>query len=133
MLYAAVARLVESLPPDAASRFARVVATPNHVRPAIRHIEAHAGDAITNDALAALCGLSPAHFIRVFRDAVGQTPAQYVLERRIATAAQRLIFGDESIDAIAERTGFANRFHFTRAFTKRMGVGPGAYRKGSRV
>jgi AraC-like DNA-binding protein len=133
MLYAAVTRLMESLPPDDAAHVDRVLAGPGPVRPAIRYIETHAGGAISNAELAALCGLSPAHFIRVFREAVGQTPAQYVLERRIASAAQRLIFGDEPIDAIADRTGFANRFHFTRAFTKRMGVAPGAYRKGSRV
>ena len=54
-------------------------------------------------------------------------------ERRIAAATHRLAFTTESIDQIADRLGFANRYHFTRMFTKRMGTSPAAYRKQARV
>ena len=50
-------------------------------------------------------------------------------ERRVAWAARRLAFGDESIDAIALGAGFANRNYFTRVFTRHLGVPPAAYRR----
>lgn len=73
------------------------------------------------------------HFGRVFRAYLGHTPAQYVLERRIAAATQELAFTGASLEQIAERLGFANRFHLTRMFTRRMGVPPAAYRRRVRV
>jgi AraC-like DNA-binding protein len=103
------------------------------VAPAIRHIEDHLGELITNAQLAALCHFSEDHFTRLFRLRVGRTPAQYILERRIAAATHRLAFTSDSIEQIAERLAFANRFHFTRMFTQRMGVSPAAYRKRARV
>ncbi|MDW8343295.1 MAG: AraC family transcriptional regulator [Verrucomicrobiae bacterium] len=88
---------------------------------------------MTNAYLATLCHCSEDHFIRLFRRTLGQPPAQYILERRIAAATQRLAFGDESIEQIAETLGFANRYHFTRMFTRCIGVGPATYRQQVRV
>ena len=73
--------------------------------------------------------MSEDHFGRLFRKSVGSTPAQYVLERRIAAVTQALLFTNDSIDQIANRLGFANRHHLTRMFTRRMGVPPAAYRR----
>jgi len=61
-----------------------------------------------------------------------QTPAKYVQERRVAAATEKLVFSEATIDQIAEETGFANRFHFSRVFTQIMSVGPGTYRKRQR-
>lgn len=129
VVYLALAELIDSLPEEDRRRCQRFLHEPDPIRPAIRHIEAHLAQPITNADLAAACAMSEDHFIRVFRRLVGQTPAQYVLERRVAVAAQRLAFTGASIEAIAESVGFANRFHFTAAFSRRMGIGPAAYRK----
>ena len=83
--------------------------------------------------MANACGLSEDHFIRAFRQTVGQTPGRYVLEKRVTLAARELLFGSDSIESIAERHGFANRFHFTRAFARVMGTTPAAYRRTARV
>ena len=64
---------------------------------------------------------------------IGQTPAQYVLERRITFAAERLSFSEDSIERIAEVCGFPDRFYFSRMFVRRMGQPPAAYRRTSRV
>ena len=103
----------------------------NPVGEALRHIDDHLGAELPNELLAGRCGFSVDHFVRLFRHHVGQTPAQYVLERRIVTAAERLVFGDDSIDLIAEDCGFPDRFYFTRVFRRRMGLPPAAYRKTS--
>jgi len=87
-------------------------------------------DPLTTEQLAAQAGLTPTHLIRRFRAATGQTPGQYLLDQRIRLAASLLLQSDETVDAIAEQTGFADRFHFSKMFKSRMGVSPVRYRTG---
>ncbi len=126
---AALADLVASLPEDTASRLFAPLRGGSPVAPALVAIENDLGSELTNPELARRCGCSVDHFVRLFRRHVGQTPAQYVLERRVAAAGQALAFSDEPIDAIAERLGFPDRFYFSRVFGRRMGVPPAAYRR----
>ena len=105
----------------------------DRTRPAVEHIERELAGDLSAAALAAVCGMSEGHFARLFRSEMGQTPARFVLDRRIAHAAQRLVFTDDTIEAIAADTGFADRFHFSRAFARRMGLPPARYRKSERV
>ncbi|MCS7049608.1 MAG: AraC family transcriptional regulator [Verrucomicrobiae bacterium] len=129
-VYEAMAELFATVP---SQRWTELHAAQTRIAPALRYIEDHLGESLTNAYLATLCHCSEDHFIRLFRRTLGQPPAQYILERRIAAATQRLAFGDESIEQIAETLGFANRYHFTRMFTRRMGVGPATYRQQARV
>ena len=48
-------------------------------------------------------------------------------------AAQALLFTADSIETIAATSGFANRFYFSRVFTRQMGISPAAYRRAVRV
>jgi AraC-like DNA-binding protein len=98
-------------------------------RLALEYVEAHIHQPIINAQLAALYHFSTDYFIVRFRDAIGQTPGQYILERRLATAAQKLLFSTASIETIASQSGFCNRFHFSHAFKSRFGITPGVYRK----
>ena len=84
---------------------------------------------VGNASLARIAHLSKSAFIREFRQATGQTPARYSTERRIAAAAEQLAHSDATIDEIADRFGFPDRFYFTRVFTRLMGVPPARYRK----
>ena len=106
--------------------------TGDPVAPALRSIEENLRDSLSTEALALRCALSTDHFAKVFQAQVGQTPARYVQERRVVVAAERLLASDEDIGGIASECGFANRFHFTRVFTRRMGTPPAQYRKGGR-
>lgn len=99
------------------------------VLPALRCIDDRLAEPATNAELAERCAMSEDHFIRIFRRCVGQTPACYALERRVAFAAERLVFSEDSLEQIAEDAGFANRFHFSRVFTGIIGVPPAKYRK----
>ena len=133
MVYLAIGRLIDTLTPEAQRRCGQFLEGDEAVRPALRQIEDHFGEVLDNASLAQLCALSEDHFIRRFRETVGQTPAQYVLDRRVTEAAQRLLFGTESIDRIAARCGFPNRHYFSRVFKQRVGLPPAAYRRSSRV
>ncbi len=79
--------------------------------------------------LAEVAGLSPYHFSRVFRAAMGQSPCQYVLEQRIIEAKRRLDQSEESIAAIAYDCGFGSQSHMTSVFTKLVGITPGKLRR----
>jgi len=103
------------------------------VGPALRLLDRDHARRIPNPELAAACGYAEHHFIRLFRTATGQTPARHQLERRVATAAELLAFGNRPIDEVAQRCGFDNRFHFSRAFKGVLGIPPAAYRAARHV
>lgn len=79
--------------------------------------------------LAAAAGLSPNAFIRWFKQEAGATPMAFVLRRRIIEACRLLRYSDLSIKEVAEATGFANRYHFSRVFVREVGNAPGAFRR----
>lgn len=125
LICAALAAWIDTLDDDAALGIA---AGRGEVEPALVYIENHLHEPLSNAMLAELCHYSTDHFAKVFRGVVGQTPARYVVERRVAQAAQALAFSDRSIDAIAESLGFGNRFYFSRQFKRHLGTPPAAYR-----
>jgi AraC family transcriptional regulator len=95
----------------------------------MRFIEDHLAQSITVDNVAAHSNVGKDQFARLFRKAFGQSPHHYIIDRRLAAAAQLLAFGEEGQDAIAERCGFTDSAHLSKLFHRRFGVSPGAYRK----
>lgn len=128
-IHCALSQWFALLPPVSLSRMAGIMRFDAAIGPALRYIEANLGRPMRVEALARLCNFAQDHFTRVFRREVGQTPGQYILERRVAVAAQQLVLSDATIDVIAEDCGFPDRFYFSRVFTRRMGIPPGSYRK----
>lgn len=131
LVYHALASLMRTASPETLERCSQHLLGQRAMLIALDYIEAHLGESLDNQLLAQLCHVSRDHFIRLFRRLIGQTPGQYILDRRVSCAAQRLVFGNESIEAIAEATGFLDRFHFSRVFAARMGIPPAKYRKTS--
>jgi AraC-like DNA-binding protein len=72
-------------------------------------------------------GLSPCHFLRVFKHQTGMPPHRYHLNLRLERGRRLLRQGCEIAD-VAARTGFADQSHFTRHFRRFFGVTPGRYR-----
>lgn len=93
------------------------------------HIEARFNLPLPNPQLARLCGLSEAGFNRAFKRHFHTTPARYVTETRIREAARLLLQSAESIDLVAESTGFPNRAYFSRIFKQVTGEGPAGFRR----
>ncbi len=112
----------------ALARTAQTEDAERQLLPVLRYIDAHLEEPLENARLAAFVHASESHFIRLFRRVVGCTPARHVQERRVRHAADLLARTSLTIDEIAERSGFANRFHFSRVFVQRMAVPPGRYR-----
>jgi AraC family transcriptional regulator len=68
--------------------------------------------------LAAVCDLSPFHFLRAFAKTFGQPPHQYLLALRLAFAERLLVEDDLTIADIAYLSGFSNQSHLTAAMRK---------------
>jgi AraC family transcriptional regulator len=75
--------------------------------------------------------VSPYHFSRLFKQATGFSPYQFLIECRVL-AAQQLLRSQRglSLGEIAFRCGFADQSSFTRCFRQRTGLTPKQYREG---
>ncbi|MFG3588940.1 GlxA family transcriptional regulator [Streptomyces sp. NPDC047990] len=80
------------------------------------------------DALALQAGVSTRHLSRLFRTEVGMTPGRYVELVRVEAAQALLTSGDDSVDAVAERSGFGSAESMRRSFQHLLGVAPTVYR-----
>jgi AraC-like DNA-binding protein len=95
-------------------------------------IEAHCEQPIDLDGAASQAGLSPFHFLRLFRSVLGVTPHQYLLRCRLRRAARLLADDERPITDIAFDVGFGDLSNFVRSFHRAAGVSPRAFRKASR-
>src|SRR6185437_416816 len=90
--------------------------TQQQVRRVIDFIEAHLGQELSLEALAQQTSFSPYHFTRLFRQATGESPHQFVLRQRLERAQHLLKETDMPVAQIAMETGFANQSHLTSVF-----------------
>jgi transcriptional regulator GlxA family with amidase domain len=81
------------------------------------------------DVLARRALMSGRHFSRVFTDEVGETPARYVERVRVEAARAELESSTSSLDVVAANCGFGTAESLRRAFQRRVGVAPDAYRR----
>ncbi len=84
------------------------------------------------EELAALCHMSRATFVRLFRQAAGTPPAEVLTQLRMAQAARLLAQGRLGAAQIGEQVGYQSEAAFNRVFKRHHGVGPGEYRRTAR-
>jgi AraC family transcriptional regulator len=93
----------------------------------LEHIERGLEGPLPLSNLAALAGLSPSHFARAFREAMGETPHRYVMRQRVERA--RALLGQVTLAEAAARCGFSSQSHLSRCFVEHYGQPPGALRR----
>ena len=91
-------------------------------------VDARYADAITVDELAAVAGLSRAHFSRMFTKTFGESPRAYLQGRRLERAAALLRYTDRSVAEICMMVGLQSIGSFTSSFARVFGKPPAAYR-----
>lgn len=99
-----------------------------HLSLALRAIHARPEHAWTLDELARESGLSRSALTARFRRFLTESPMNYLTLWRLQVAAQRLQSSDEKVAAIAEEVGYGSEEAFSRAFKRRTGVPPAAWR-----
>jgi AraC family transcriptional regulator len=102
--------------------------SPRQIRAVQSYVEEHLERSIALAELAAAAGLSSFHFLRAFKQSLGVTPGQYVVDQRMARARSLLKSSKLSIAEIGISVGFDYSSHFARAFRRAVGTPPSAYR-----
>ena len=119
-----LAQLADLGPPERAIEGARL-------RELVQYVDAHLGERLSLDELAARAGMSRAQFTRSFREATGESAHRYVTRRRVETAQRLLKQTQRDLAWIANETGFSSQSHFTRQFHALTGNTPGRFRDGA--
>ncbi len=117
LLKLAAAQNSEYLPSEKISR----------LLPAHDFILTHYAESINNRGLAELCGMSEVYFRKLFKDAYGTSPIEYVKLVKIKKAKEMLRGDYGSVSDIATALGYPNIYDFSRDFKKRVGVSPSKY------
>lgn len=98
---------------------------PALLRCVLDYIRTHLAEDLTLEQIAQEAHLSPYHFMRLFKQSMGQSVYQYVLDQRLEAAKRLLVAGKLSICEVALQTGFHDQSHFHRHFKRRYRVTPG--------
>jgi AraC family transcriptional regulator len=99
------------------------------MRRLIEFIEENLDGDLTLEKMGREIEISPLYLARAFKNAVGQSPHQYVLSRRIERAKELLRNTDMPIVDVALAAGFSSQSHLSHWFLRHVGVSPAAYRK----
>lgn len=94
----------------------------------LRYIRENLEKPLSNSVLAEIYYTHPTHFVRAFREEMGQTPAKYIRNTRLETAKRLLEESALSVAETAARVGYPDPAHFSRLFRKRYGMPPAIWR-----
>ena len=100
-----------------------------YVDKAIRFISKRYTEDISVEDIAQHCGLNRSYLGKLFREEIGVTTQEFLIQYRMRIACLYLKNTDVSIGTIAASVGYANQLHFSRAFRKVYGMSPRDWQK----
>ena len=102
------------------------------ISPALNHmINNYAKHALSIHEYAQMCYMSDSRFSHLFREVTGTTPHKYILQKRIDNAKTLLDSSNIKISEVATYVGFSDPYHFSRVFSKNVGMSPTQYKQHS--
>ena len=104
----------------------------DRIKPVLEYIETHYSAAVSLEDLAAVAGMNPKYFCRVFRSLTHHSPVDYLNFYRIEQAAYLLDSTDLSVTEVGNRCGFWESSYFAKVFRKYKGTTPASYRRNLR-
>lgn len=93
------------------------------------HIEAHYAEKLSVGAAAKMVAMSPAVFMKAFKQVAGMTLVNYLNHVRLARAARLLRETDRTVAEISNDVGFADQSYFDRRFKRGFGQSPREFRR----
>ena len=98
------------------------------IRLALKYIEAHYHEDISQSDVAEAVYLNPSYFSTLFKKSLNKGFSDYLTELRIEHIKERLATTSEKIKNIAAAEGFSDYQYFVKVFKKNTGLTPGQYR-----
>ncbi len=95
---------------------------------ALRLIALQYGQQLSIEGIARMLGYHRAHLSRLFKEATGLSPMQYLFKVRMKKA-EELLAGELTIAQIAASVGYQDPLFFTKQFHKWCGMSPSDYRR----
>ena len=99
-----------------------------YIKEALNYIEQNFQNNITIEDIAAVCGINRSYFGKIFRNSIGRSPQEFLMNYRMAKATELLKLTSLSIAEIGSAVGYENQLHFSRAFKTIYGVSPREWR-----
>lgn len=99
-----------------------------YIKEAISYIEQNFQNDISVEDIAEFCSLNRSYFGKIFRDALGKSPQEFLINYRMSKAAELLKLTELSIGDISNAVGYPSQLHFSRAFKKIHGISPRQWR-----
>jgi len=105
---------------------------PHKLQKVLAYVEEKLAEPVGVRELASQVHMSPFHFARRFKQAVGTPPHAYITHVRIERAKSLLAGTNVPLIEVATRVGYRTQAHFTGVFHRYVGTTPRAYRLGTR-
>lgn len=99
------------------------------IQKAVNLISKMTGNFPTVAELSRLCGMCERNFYQIFKQEIGVSPSHYMRNIRLEVSRRLLTVTTLPISEIAVQCGFANRYHYSKAFKILYGVSPAAFRR----
>lgn len=99
-----------------------------YIHEALSFIEQNFQNDISVEDIAENSGLNRSYFGKIFKETMGKTPQGFLLDYRMAKAAELLKLTRLPIGDVGKGVGYENPLHFSRAFKNVYGISPREWR-----
>lgn len=104
-----------------------------YIKESLSFIEQNFQNNISVEDIANFCGLNRSYFGKIFKDTVGKSPQEFLLNYRMVKATELLKLTQLSIGDISNAVGYSNQLHFSRAFKNIYQLSPRDWRLQHRI
>lgn len=100
-----------------------------YIKEAITYVEENFQNNISVEDIAHVCGIDRSYFGKIFHQAVGKSPQDFLIQYRMVKATELLKLTPLSVSDVSCAVGYDDPLHFSRAFKKIYGVSPRGWRQ----
>ncbi len=99
-----------------------------YIKEALSYIEQNFQNDISVEGIAGVCGINRSYFGKIFKQRLGKSPQEFLLNYWMIKATELLKLTTLSVGDVSKAVGYENQLHFSRAFKKIYGVSPREWR-----
>lgn len=83
-----------------------------YIKEAINYMEQNFQNNISIEDIAAVCGINRSYFGKIFRNSIGRSPQEFLMNYRMVKATELLKLTSLSIADVGSAVGYENQLHF---------------------